>query len=1671
MKTKVIYIVMAMALILPMLGGSVTGTVLAQDGGSISGHIDNGTSPIPAWVLVWQNGPGNSWVYKGAIGTDGNGNYNFTGLPTGQYSILAQASIYAGEWYNNAYDQIHVTRVTVNAPNNTPNINFSLAPGGSISGHVQATDNGTPISGATVYVYEYGKQTGSTNLCALATTNASGDYTTPGLPAGNYAVQVKAAGYATRWYSNTYNPPEAMTVTVNVGATTPGINFSLAPGASISGHIQAADTGAGIEGVNVLVIDCDLISLLPDEFPVYESVWTDQNGDYVIPGLAAGEYQVRVPPNASLGYARQTYGECVAVTPPVNVFNINFSLGCGGYISGFVFQPDGTTPVERAQINIYRYDSGSAQWVWWTLMWTDMYGHYDTVGLAPQEYKVQVVADGYTTQWYNNVYSEAEATPIDSACSTNTSGINFTLSQYVPPSTDATLSNLTVSQGTLTPAFAPTTTSYSDNVSNSVTSITVTPTVNESHATVTVNGTPVVSGSPSEPISLNVGTNTITIVVTAQDGTTTKTYTVTVTRAAPPTGSISGHIDNGTSPIPGGAGVWVWQIGSGNSWLYKSYTWTDGNGNYSLTGLPTGQYALLVQAGGYASEWYDNTYDQMHDTRVQVTAPNNTPNINFSLAPGGAISGHVQSSDNGTPISGASIRIYENGKQTGLSNMCGVAGTNASGNYSTFGLSPGDYAVQVKVPGYATRWYSGTYNPIEATSVEVNVGAITPGINFSIAPGASISGHIQDANTGAGIERVVVFVFDCDLVDLMPDKFPAYDFVWTDQNGDYVIPGLVAGEYQVAAAPAGILGYSGQRYEGCVSVAPPVNVSNIDFSLECGGYISGYVYQPDNTTPVDRAQINIYAYDSGSSQWVYRTLTWTHMDGHYETIGLPPQQYKVQVVADGYTTQWYDNVYNEAEATPVDIVCPVNASGINFTLAQYVPPSTDATLSNLTVSQGTLTPAFAPTTTSSSDNVSNSVTSITVTPTVNESHATVTVNGTPVTSGSTSGSISLNVGSNLITIVVTAQDGTTTKTYTVTVTRAAPPTGSISGHIDNGTSPIPGGAGVWVWQVGPGDSPLYQGYKWTDGSGNYLYSGLPTGQYFMLAQAFGYAAEWYDNAYDSMHDTRFQVTAPNNTPNINFSLAPGGAISGHVQSSDNGTPISGATIFIYQHGRETGYFNLCGLAGTNASGNYTTFGLSPGDYAVQVKAAGYATKWYSGTYNPLEATPVHVTVGTTTPGINFSLAPGASISGHVQDANTGAGIAGVEVLVFDCDLVDLLPDKFPEYDHAWTNQNGDYVVSGLAAGEYRVVASVAASLGYAGQRYEGCVPVTPPVNVSNIDFSLGCGGSISGFVYQPDGTTPVELAQLNLYEYDSGSSQWVWRTFTWTYMDGHYQTVGLTPKQYKVQVVADGYTTQWYNNVYSEAEATPIDSACSTNTSGINFTLSQYVPVGSDVTVEDTVVGVSVHFEQVAEGGTMEVDVTGEPPAPTTGFAFLGKYYDVSTEASYSGTVMVTITYDETDLEGQPEENLRLYHWTGSAWEDVTVSLDVVNNLITGEVNSLSWFAAGIAPEVTWLPPLSTQQVYAAQDGSTVPIKFQLTDVTGNPVTETNVIVTIIRDSDRTQVFSGFAIYQSDIPGYKINVQTKDWAVGDYTIYLSTNHGTKYGMSIIQKGQAKGKEK
>ena len=100
--------------------------------------------------------------------------------------------------------------------------------------------------------------------------------------------------------------------------------------------------------------------------------------------------------------------------------------------------------------------------------------------------------------------------------------------------------------------------------------------------------------------------------------------------------------------------------------------------------------------------------------------------------------------------------------------------------------------------------------------------------------------------------------------------------------------------------------------------------------------------------------------------------------------------------------------------------------------------SSHASLSALSLSSGTLSPSFGSDHTVYTADVTNSTSSIKVTPTEGQSDQTIKINGTSVNSGEASGSISLQVGKNPISILVIAENGRQ-KSYLVFVNRAATP--------------------------------------------------------------------------------------------------------------------------------------------------------------------------------------------------------------------------------------------------------------------------------------------------------------------------------------------------------------------------------------------------------------------------------------------------------------------------------------------------------------------------------------------------------------------------------------------------------------------------------------------------------
>ena len=304
--------------------------------------------------------------------------------------------------------------------------------------------------------------------------------------------------------------------------------------------------------------------------------------------------------------------------------------------------------------------------------------------------------------------------------------------------------------------------------------------------------------------------------------------------------------------------------------------------------------------------------------------------------------------------------------------------------------------------------------------------AQTDKLAVAAAPDTEITGFDAIANVNAGTAGSATYADAAAVIAALPAGVKANSnavtvpvTTWTDTDG---YNPNVAGSYTFTATLGAIPeGYANTgshtaTVEVVVAAAPDTEITGFDAIANVNAGTAG------SATYADAAAV-IAALPSGvkanSNAVTVPVTTWTDTDGYNPNVaGSYTFTATLGAIPEGYANT------GSHTATVEVVVAAASAA-------------TDANLSSLVLSSGTLTPAFAPETSSYTVSVANGTGSITVTPMVNESHARVTVNGATVNSGSASGAINLDIGTNTITIAVTAQDNVTTKTYTITVTRSA----------------------------------------------------------------------------------------------------------------------------------------------------------------------------------------------------------------------------------------------------------------------------------------------------------------------------------------------------------------------------------------------------------------------------------------------------------------------------------------------------------------------------------------------------------------------------------------------------------------------------------------------------------
>jgi hypothetical protein len=317
-----------------------------------------------------------------------------------------------------------------------------------------------------------------------------------------------------------------------------------------------------------------------------------------------------------------------------------------------------------------------------------------------------------------------------------------------------------------------------------------------------------------------------------------------------------------------------------------------------------------------------------------TVCPSGCDHITIQAAGNASISGRVCGED-GAHIEGATVKagVWD---VMPFEFVC-ESTTDADGIYIITNLSAGDYRVYAYAPEYGREFYNGTHFRRDAQPVSVIEGGETLNINFSLSPGGSISGTITSADSGMPMSNVSLFA-------IFADEKRGAGAGLSDENGNYTIIGLPYSTYKVLSPSYARFGSGDDNYvmefwqenatwddADIVTVAEGVNPQGIDFTLEVGGTISGYVYQEDGVIPLP--DVHVYADDYDTGVWMEGTDT--DQDGYY-TLLLPNGTYRVRANPSenglDYASEWYNDTYDWDEATAVSVTAPDETTGINFTL-------------------------------------------------------------------------------------------------------------------------------------------------------------------------------------------------------------------------------------------------------------------------------------------------------------------------------------------------------------------------------------------------------------------------------------------------------------------------------------------------------------------------------------------------------------------------------------------------------------------------------------------------------------------------------------------------------------------------------------------------------------------
>lgn len=285
----------------------------------------------------------------------------------------------------------------------------------------------------------------------------------------------------------------------------------------------------------------------------------------------------------------------------------------------------------------------------------------------------------------------------------NVTSIQVACADVAAGGNNASLSALTLSSGTLDPAFAANQLAYTSTQAFPVSSLQVTPTAQAAGATLTVNGTAVTSGQASPAITLADGAPTlISVVVTAANGTTTQTYTITVSRQPASAFAQQAYIKasnpDGVGSNPGGAGdqfgYSIALSGDGNTLAvgapYESSNATGINGaqGNNLSSESGAVYVFVRSAGVWVQQAYvkasNNGMSDKFGHSVTLSGDGNVMAVGAFAEDSGVVGNQ---NDNSVTNAGAAYVFTRTGAAWSQQAYLKASNVQAQDSVTTFGWS------------------------------------------------------------------------------------------------------------------------------------------------------------------------------------------------------------------------------------------------------------------------------------------------------------------------------------------------------------------------------------------------------------------------------------------------------------------------------------------------------------------------------------------------------------------------------------------------------------------------------------------------------------------------------------------------------------------------------------------------------------------------------------------------------------------------------------------------------------------------------------------------------------------------------------------------------------------------------------------------------------------------